>query len=287
MRAPTWFRIDGTPRMRREFGALLLGLALITLWDASPLDLWLAQRYGDAHGFAWDHHWLTYGVLHEGGKWLARLMVAWLVLSIWWPSGPARGLGREARLWWLGTTLFNMALIAALKRASLTSCPAELIQFGGHSLYISHWSLGVPDGGPGHCFPSGHASSALAFLSGYFVLRGSAVQPGGAHDAERARMARRWLLATVLMGAAYGWGQMMRGSHYFSHTLWTAWFCAAASMTAAWVAEQRGWFAADAGPTLARATQALGMPLAHISAPRDRSAVAPRHDTAQSPNSEA
>ena len=41
----------------------------------------------------------------------------------------------------------------------------ELAEFGGVAQHVSHWSLGVLDGGPGHCFPSGHASSAFAFFA--------------------------------------------------------------------------------------------------------------------------
>ena len=49
--------------------------------------------------------------------------------------------------------------VAALKRHSPTSCPWSLQEFGGHAVYLSHWRW-RPDGGPGHCFPSGHASGA-------------------------------------------------------------------------------------------------------------------------------
>lgn len=231
-------------RQRRDFTWLLLALAAVVLWDATPLDLWLVQRFGDAHGFSWDHHWLTYGVLHEGGKWVSRAVVFVLALSVWRPPGPLRHLRREARLWWLLVSVFNMALIAAFKRASLTSCPSELAMFGGHALQVSHWALGVIDGGHGHCFPSGHASTAFGFLSGYFVLRSQAAHAGGGWRAGPSAWgpARWWLVATCAVGLLFGWAQMMRGSHYLSHTLWTAWFCAAFSMTAAWAAESRGWF---------------------------------------------
>ena len=56
--------------------------------------------------------------------------------------------------------------------------------------------------------------SAFALLSGWFALRGS-----------RPALARAWLLAVLLAGLAFGAAQMLRGAHYASHTLWTAWFC--------------------------------------------------------------
>jgi membrane-associated PAP2 superfamily phosphatase len=263
--------LDPLARRRRDLTALLLALAAVMLWDATPFDLWLAQRYGDVHGFAWNHHWLTHGVLHEGGKWASRLLVGALALSIRWPVGPARWLRPEARVWWLVVTLFSMALIAAFKRASLTSCPAELSLFGGHALHVSHWAWGVADGGPGHCFPSGHASTAFGFVAGYFALRH--VDGGGPWRAGPSHWgaSRWWLIGTCAVGLLFGWAQMMRGSHYLSHALWTAWICAAASLPAAWVAEQRGWFARDTAPAWpagagrARPTPFAGAGAAHSS----------------------
>jgi membrane-associated PAP2 superfamily phosphatase len=104
--------------------------------------------------------------------------------------------------------------VPAIKRVSLTSCPWDLAEFGGAAQYVSHWRWGVGDGGAGHCFPSGHAAGAFAFLSGYFVLR--------PHE---ARWARRWLIGVLVVGALFGTAQLVRGAHYPSHTLWTAWLC--------------------------------------------------------------
>jgi len=101
-----------------------------------------------------------------------------------------------------------------MKHGSRTSCPWDLDQFGGVARYVSHWSWARADGGPGHCFPAGHASAAFAFFGGYFVL------------ARRVRgLARWWLLAAVVGGLLLGVTQQMRGAHYMSHTLWTAWLC--------------------------------------------------------------
>jgi membrane-associated PAP2 superfamily phosphatase len=113
-------------------------------------------------------------------------------------------------------------LVPLIKRVSLTSCPWSLAEFGGAASYVSHWAWGRTDGGPGHCFPSGHASGAFSFLAGWWALRVSA-----------PRAARWWLVLTVVVGLVFGWGQMMRGAHYASHTLWTAWICWAVTV-ASW-----------------------------------------------------
>lgn len=204
--APTWRRHDAL--------VTLLALAVLLLWDASDLDLPLDRWFGNAGGFPWRHHWLSEGLLHNGGHWLAIAMVVGLAVRIWWPWGAARQLGRHDRVWWLTTTLACMALIPVIKHASLTSCPWDLKEFGGHAAWVSHWAWGVPDGGSGHCFPSGHATSAFGFFAGYFVLR---------HPAPS--QARGWLATVLLLGLLYGAAQVVRGAHPLSHVLWTAWLC--------------------------------------------------------------
>jgi membrane-associated PAP2 superfamily phosphatase len=38
-------------------------------------------------------------------------------------------------------------------------------------------------------------------------------------------IARRWLWSAVIAGLVLGLAQQVRGAHYMSHTLWTAWLC--------------------------------------------------------------
>lgn len=200
--------------LRRDLLVTVLALGLLLLWDASHLDLPLDHWFGDAHGFPWRDRWLTAGLLHEGGRWLATGLVLGLLAGIWWPVGAARHLPRSDRVWWLSTTLACMALIPVLKQASLSSCPWDLKDFGGQATWVSHWAWGVADGGSGRCFPSGHASAAFGFFAGYFVLREAA-----------PRWARAWLAGVLLLGVLYGGAQMARGAHHLSHVLWTAWIC--------------------------------------------------------------
>jgi membrane-associated PAP2 superfamily phosphatase len=66
----------------------------------------------------------------------------------------------------------------------------DLSEFGRSARHVSHWAFGVNDGGPGRCFPSGHASAAFSLFSV---------------------------------------AQTVRGAHYPSHSMWTAWVCFATS----------------------------------------------------------
>lgn len=213
------------PPPQRDGAWLLAGLAALVAWEASGGDLWLAQFFGNHSGFAWRDAWLTSTVLHNGGRWLA-----WAVLALLaWdttrrqPAGPTR---RERR-YWLAVTVAGLLLVPTLKRFTSTSCPWDLMPFGGTVPYVPHWWLRVVDGGPGHCFPSGHAVAAFAFFGVYFLWR-----------PHHPRQARAALAAVWALGLVFGWAQMARGAHFLSHTLWSAWCCWAICSAAAWAVPQ-------------------------------------------------
>ena len=201
-----------------DVAACAVALALLLLWDASGFDLTLLRMVGDASGFAWRDQWFARGVLHEGGRALGWAVFAALALNLRWPLPFARDLSHRDRLWWFATTLTCLLLIELTKRMSLTSCPWSLAEFGGSAHFVSHWAFGVRDGGPGGCFPSGHASGAFSFLCGWFLLR-----------RRHRKAACWWLAATLGAGLAFGIAQTLRGAHPPSHTLWTAWICLAVS----------------------------------------------------------
>ncbi len=197
---------------RRDALVVAVGLLALLLWDASGLDMAAVRLYGNESGFGLRDHWLTRGLLHEGGRLLAFVGLLLLVVNLYRPLW--RGPTLRERVWWLGVTLACLAIPPLLKQASLSSCPWSLAEFGGVARHVSHWRFGVADGGPGGCFPSGHATAAAGFLGGWFVLRRH--QPAAA---------RGWLVALLALTLLYGWAQMARGAHYPSHTLWSAWLC--------------------------------------------------------------
>ncbi|MBI2769329.1 MAG: phosphatase PAP2 family protein [Burkholderiales bacterium] len=213
----------GRPALR-TFCWIAASLLLLLAWDASGLDLTMARWPGGPSGFSLQDNWLLDKVLHGGVKPLPWLAALWLLAGIWWPTGVLRRLRRPERVQLLLTTLLAVLVIEVFKSTSTTSCPWDLVEFGGHARYISHWSWGVKDGGGGHCFPAGHASSALCFIGGYVVLRPTA-----------PRLAAAWLAVVLLAGLVLGLSQQLRGAHFMSHTLWTAWLC----WTTAWLADIR------------------------------------------------
>jgi membrane-associated PAP2 superfamily phosphatase len=179
--------LQTAPHGRRDALVAALGLLALLAWDASGLDLRLIHAVGTSTGFSLRDAWWTSQVLHDGGRLLGWLVLAALVVNIWrpWWEGP----GPRERVTWMLITLVCLLLVPALKRISATSCPWDLQVFGGVAAYVSHWKFGVKDGGPGHCFPSGHAVAAFAFISGWFALRPHA-----------PRAARWWLAGVLVLG---------------------------------------------------------------------------------------
>ena len=202
------------PDAARPLALTLIALALLLLWDASGLDLALARLAGSPMGFPWRDHWFLVKVMHEGARSLSWVLVIALFAAIRWPVGLLRRSSPGERTQLAVTALLSALLISLIKYTSSTSCPWELQTFGGVAQHVSHWARGVRDGGSGHCFPAGHASAAFAYLGGYFVFRRSS-----------PAAARVWLVCTLVAGLALGLSQQLRGAHYMSHTLWTAWLC--------------------------------------------------------------
>ena len=217
MNSPASYRVPASLAPVRVYS--LAAVMLVLAWDASGLDLAMARLFGSATGFAGDLHWFWRGVMHEPMRNLGWLLELTLLAAVFRPFGVFRQLPVERRLQLALAPLLALMLVASNKAHSLTSCPSDLKEFGGVAIYVSHWALGLTDGGRGGCFPAGHASAGFAFVAGFFAFRHSLPQ-----------LATRWLIGALLAGALLGLAQQVRGQHFTSHTLWTAltcWLCAA------------------------------------------------------------
>lgn len=203
-----------------DWRAALIALLALAAWEASGWDLALSRHFGNAAGFVWRHAWFTEQLLHNGGRLASWLLLGGLAWDAWRPV--ATGPGRRERVYWLGVVALSVVLVPALKRFSTTSCPWDLAPFGGHVPYVPHWLLGSTDGGAGHCFPSGHAVAAFAFVGVYLLWR-----------PYRPRAARAFLVLLLATGFVFGLAQLVRGAHFASHTLWSAWLCWALALLAA------------------------------------------------------
>lgn len=105
--------------------------------------------------------------------------------------------------------------IGAMKAGSIHHCPWNLSRYGGFAPYLRIFDSLPAGTSAGHCFPAGHASSALWLASiGAFWLP--------------ERPAKAWAAFAVglLPGLALGMAQQARGAHFLTHTLWSAWIAA-------------------------------------------------------------
>lgn len=196
---------------------------LTGLWETSGLDTVVLQSIGTSTGFPLQHAWWLERVLHEGVRQAATLVFA----ALWvWALWPARSSLRP-RERWVVALLVSLSLLAVnlVKNTSLTSCPWDWRLFGGVAEPVAHWRWGVADGGPGRCFPGGHASSAFGFIA---LCLPWLAPPSGA--SRKATAGYRWLAGVVVAGLLAGAVQTLRGAHPPSHTLWTLLICSAVSL---------------------------------------------------------
>lgn len=215
---------------RSVAGVTLVTLAVLLVLEWTPLDLVLARLSYDpaAATFPWRQHPLTTRIAHDGVKLASGLVFAWLAYSVWRPIGPLRRLDGPRRVYLVAAAVACLIVVALLKRASALHCPWGLAEFGGMHAYLRLFDP-VPQGwSRGACFPAGHALSAFAYIGGYFAWR----------SVDR-RAAIAWLAAVLLVGAFAGIAQQLRGAHFLSHTLWTAWLCWTLSATIAWLVRGR------------------------------------------------
>lgn len=210
-------------RLQGTTVAVLAGALLLALWDSTALDLVTARWFGSASGFPLRDDWWLVRVLHDGVRQVAWVWTVALTIGVWWPWGPLRRIAWADRLTLAVSVLLSLGIVVAIKGTSHTSCPWDLAEFGGIGRYVSHWRWSALDGGSGHCFPGGHASTGFAFMAGYFAFRQQA-----------PRVARRWLVCALIAGGVFGGVQQLRGAHFMSHTLWTSWLC----WTTAWGIDQ-------------------------------------------------
>ena len=234
--------ISPTPALRPRTPSrqlwLLTALSLLCLlaWDFSGLDMRVMQTIADHRGFGLRSNWWMEKVFHDGARQVAVVMYLGMLAMIWLPLGRLRQLRQMQRVEiFVGITL-GLLLINLLKRYSQTSCPWDLTEFGGVGTYVSHWNWGLRDGGSGHCFPGGHASSALAFLALCLPWLSSGVS-------DQRRQGLRLLIGVLALGVLLGAVQTLRGAHYPSHSLWTGWMCWSIAvvnhMAFAWLARKR------------------------------------------------
>ncbi|HFV9238096.1 phosphatase PAP2 family protein [Enterobacter mori] len=104
-------------------------------------------------------------------------------------------------------------VVGVLKSISHHSCPWDLVEYGGKAVSYPLFSAVPADSGPGRCFPGGHSSSGFMVMGLFFAFW-----------RERPRLAWSFVVLGAVLGLVMGYGQVMRGAHFFSHNLWAGWW---------------------------------------------------------------
>lgn len=194
---------------------LALAPLLALLFEATPLDRMLIGPYYDAsrHVFPLRDDLFMQNVMHSGMK-LLVIGIAFAVLGAVMLTCllPQWVRHRRRLLWIVAGIAGGSLLVSLLKHGSTLHCPWDLAEYGGYAPFHSLFGSRADGITAGRCFPGGHAAGGFALMAFYFALR----------DVD-ARAARLSLAAALALGMVMGWSQMMRGAHFMSHNLWSAW----------------------------------------------------------------
>ena len=195
---------------------------LLVIGQYTDIDLWLADMHFDPQKglFPWDQTWFGRIFMHIWVKnvliWSGFLLVAATVLDFVRPLQRLSEVGRaRLRLLALAATLAP-ALVRSLKARSAMHCPWGIDRYDGSHPFLRLLDAVPADWQAGHCFPAGHASAGM-WLAAAAVL-------WLPHSPRKALLA---YAGGTGVGMLLGWVQQMRGQHFLTHTLWTAWLTTA------------------------------------------------------------
>lgn len=192
-------------------GLMCLALNRFTNWDIALSNLFYSV---ESNQFPLKENRLLTLLFHEGLRWLTVLVwVCFLIAAILAKSDTA---ARREILKILSISLLTAVAVSVVKSMSVHSCPWDLSMYGGTTDYLRLFdsTYNTQNTGPGQCFPSGHASTALMWI----VLLYSPLPWLRQH---RKAVSIALLLTGILAGAV----QIMKGAHFLSHVLATAWIC--------------------------------------------------------------
>lgn len=190
------------------FGLLISGLLFVWLSRHAQFDLALSRIWFDplsGHFPLQENVWLdliNHRLLKQG-------VIAGALLGLLW--GVVR---REPRAV-LVMLMFAVGplVVGLLKATSAHSCPWDLTLFGGKAADFPLFGAVPENAGPGRCFPGGHASSGFSVMALFFLFY-----------PQRRRLAWACWGAGIALGLVMGYGQVMRGAHFFTHNLWAGWW---------------------------------------------------------------
>ena len=192
----------------------LLFAVLFLVLEYGGLDLMVsAYFYNPAQGgFPLRDNFWTQQVLHDGARHALVLVAVGLILlwALTWRV-PALHPKRRALVYLIVSIILSLVLVQQLKAHTNVDCPWNIASLGGDRPHVGLFADRPDDLPPDRCFPGGHSSGGFALLAFYFVGRGRQ---------------RRWLLVPgLVVGTVFAVDQWVRGAHFPSHDLTSAYLC--------------------------------------------------------------
>ncbi len=192
------------------FSSALFMLLLFRYW---PLDAWVIAPYASADGFVLREAWITTQWAHVWLKDLLLLLSVGLLVMFGLSYWRARWHDwRQPCGFLLLAILLSSGAVGLLKSFSPHACPWDIQAYGGQDVYMPLFSTWQQTK-LGKCFPAGHATTGFSLMAIYLLTRRAGF-----------RYAYGYWWAAFVLGFGFGWVQMMRGAHFLSHTLWSAWW---------------------------------------------------------------
>jgi membrane-associated PAP2 superfamily phosphatase len=185
--------------------------------EISSFDLIFSDLLYELQGGSWKYKesWLLEDFLHSGGRTASGLVGLVLLLAI--AASFSLSFLRERRrslIYLFVSALTGALVVSMLKRYTHMDCPWDLSRYGGTLDYLRLFDSSSSSEGSGQCFPAGHASAAYCWFGLYFLAK--------VYCPKRQRLA---LVSVILLGMVFGLTQQIRGAHFISHDIWTAWIC--------------------------------------------------------------
>ncbi|NJM32135.1 MAG: phosphatase PAP2 family protein [Limnobacter sp.] len=196
----------------------LLACLLFYLFYVQHLDFAVAHWLYALEGQQWalTNHWWFKGVMHDD---LRRVNnAALLALCGFWLITLVRETAASPRFKALSRLLVSLvlsyAIVAIVKRLLPAECPWDLLQFGGNKFFVSVFEHRPSGWHATQCFPAGHAGIGFAWLALYYYW------------ADMCPARAKWgAWIGFVLGVVLGLGQQIRGAHFVSHDVTTAWIC--------------------------------------------------------------
>ena len=190
-------------------------LTLLILFPPQALDIAISGLFFDGQGWPLKNDFFFNVVLYKSSK-IIPIGAALASVYVLVKNLIANHRGLQPDSYWIYRPLYILIAMLAcvlvvwwLKASTGVYCPWSVSYFSGdHALREPTWSWVFQDG---RCWPSGHSGTGFCLLALFFALRDKYPQ-----------LARKTLVAVLLLGTICSLTRIVQGAHFLSHTLATA-----------------------------------------------------------------